>query len=647
MSARTESRAQPPASSTMRQQRARKTFRQFSALLYDQVSNRALARRIEAIRRRCLTLEERYEPAVQRVARGLRPSARNLLHYVALRQDDLRNLQNELAVRGLSSLGRCDSHVMSALEAVLGVLGQLSGRTDLQHLTSEAPVDFQGGTTRLRRHARQLFGPGFKQRWVRIMVTMPAAAAHDYSMVREMVAAGMNVARVNCAHDGPHTWQRIIANVRRAEKEIGQSCRIMMDLAGPKLRTGAVELGTPIVSFQPERDERRWPIAPAQVLLHRAETVAPTREQVDAVLPITGNLLARARVEDEFRFQDSRRRRRLLRVTAVESNGVLRSECFDSTWVEANTPIELMRDGVVIATSTIGDLPAQPRPILLRVGDTLWVTTEAETGRNAVAATHRRPAKPAQIPCTLDAVFRDARVGHRILFDDGKIEGVIRDVQSDRLRVVIQRAAPQGSKLRPEKGINLPDTDLSIPALSADDISNLQFAVKHADLVSLSFVHRPEDVWLLRKHLADLGRPNMAVVLKIETRSALRHLPGILLAGMQHSPLGVMVARGDLAVEAGWERLSELQEDILWLCEAAHVPVIWATQVLEGLAKKGLPSRAEVTDAAMSARAECVMLNKGPHILSAVRFLDGILSRMQAHQYKKRDLMRQLEVTLG
>jgi len=238
-------------------------------------------------------------------------------------------------------------------------------------------------------------------------------------------------------------------------------------------------------------------------------------------------------------------------------------------------------------------------------------------------------------------------VGHRILFDDGKIEGVIRDVQSERLRVVIQRAAPQGSKLRPEKGINLPDTDLSIPALSGDDISNLQFAVKRADLVGLSFVHRPDDVLLLRKHLEDLGRPNMAVVLKIETRAALRQLPGILLAGMQRSPLGVMVARGDLAVEAGWERLSELQEDILWICEAAHVPVIWATQVLEGLAKKGLPSRAEITDAAMSARAECVMLNKGPHILSAVRFLDGVLARMQAHQYKKRDLMRRLEISLG
>ncbi len=615
--------------------------------LYDRVSNRALARRIEAIRRRCLALEERYASRLQRVARGLRPSGRNLLHYVALRQDDLRDLQHDLAVRGLSSLGRCDSHVMSALEAVLGVLGQLSGQADLGRLASHAPVDLEGGAARLRRHAKQLFGPGSRKRWVRIMVTMPAAAAHDYAIVRELVATGMNVARVNCAHDGPDIWQRIITNVRRAEKELDQSCRIMMDLAGPKLRTGAVELGVPIVRFQPERDERRWPIAPAQVLLHRAGTVPPLREQVDAVLSITDDLVDRARVDDEFRFQDSRRRRRLLRVTAVEDNGVLRSECFDSAWVEANTPIELMRDGVVIATSTISDLPAQPRPILLRVGDTLWVTTEAEIGRNAVTATQRRPASPARIPCTLDVVFRDARVGHRILFDDGKIEGVIREVQSDRLRVVIQRAAPQGSRLRPEKGINLPDTDLSIPALSQEDVSHLQFAVKHADLVSLSFVHRPDDVLLLRKHLANLGRPNMAVVLKIETRAALRQLPGILLAGMQRSPLGVMVARGDLAVEAGWENLSELQEDILWLCEAAHVPVIWATQVLEGLAKKGLPSRAEVTDAAMSARAECVMLNKGPHILSAVRFLDGVLSRMQAHQYKKRDLMRRLEVSLG
>ena len=103
-----------------------------------------------------------------------------------------------------------------------------------------------------------------------------------------------------------------------------------------------------------------------------------------------------------------------------------------------------------------------------------------------------------------------------------------------------------------------------------------------------------------------------------------------------------MIARGDLAVEVGYQRLAEIQEEILWLCEAAHIPVIWATQVLENLVKKGIPSRAEMTDAAMGERAECVMLNKGPFILEAVTILDDVLSRMQAHQIKKSPQLRAL-----
>jgi pyruvate kinase len=118
----------------------------------------------------------------------------------------------------------------------------------------------------------------------------------------------------------------------------------------------------------------------------------------------------------------------------------------------------------------------------------------------------------------------------------------------------------------------------------------------------------------------------------------------MLLKAMQWPSCGVMIARGDLAVECGFERLAEVQEEILWICEAAHVPVIWATQVLETLAKHGMASRAEITDAAMAHRAECVMLNKGPHILSAVRTLDDILRRMQAHQVKKRAMLRQLRL---
>jgi pyruvate kinase len=103
-----------------------------------------------------------------------------------------------------------------------------------------------------------------------------------------------------------------------------------------------------------------------------------------------------------------------------------------------------------------------------------------------------------------------------------------------------------------------------------------------------------------------------------------------------------MIARGDLAVEIGYARMAEIQEEILWLCEAAHVPVIWATQVLEGLVKQNFPSRAEMTDAAMANRAECVMLNKGPFVLDAIAVLDNVVEKMQAHQQKKTSQLRAL-----
>jgi pyruvate kinase len=155
---------------------------------------------------------------------------------------------------------------------------------------------------------------------------------------------------------------------------------------------------------------------------------------------------------------------------------------------------------------------------------------------------------------------------------------------------------------------------------------------------------RAKNVQELQRRLAELGGDRLGIVLKIETLEAFEHLPELLLAAMRSPAAGVMIARGDLAVECGYERMAEVQEEILWFCEAAHMPVIWATQVLEKLAKKGLPSRAEITDAAMGVRAECVMLNKGPYIIDAVRTLDDILERMQDHQWKKRSMLRQLRL---
>src|SRR5262249_10808638 len=129
-----------------------------------------------------------------------------------------------------------------------------------------------------------------------------------------------------------------------------------------------------------------------------------------------------------------------------------------------------------------------------------------------------------------------------------------------------------------------------------------------------------------------------------ETQQGFANLPEILMEALRSRAVGVMIARGDLAVECGYQRLAEIQEEILWICEAAHIPVIWATQVLESLAKTGTTSRSEITDAAMGERAECVMLNKGPYVVEAVGVLDDILRRMQAHQDKKTSMLRKLNV---
>jgi pyruvate kinase len=235
-------------------------------------------------------------------------------------------------------------------------------------------------------------------------------------------------------------------------------------------------------------------------------------------------------------------------------------------------------------------------------------------------------------------------VGQPLWLDDGKIGGIVRQARPDEMTIEITHARPQGEKLGAEKGINAPESDLRFPSLTTEDLQALRFAVRNADIIGYSFVRRVADVRELQAKLAELGGETLGIMLKIETREGFANLPKLLLAAMRSRAVGVMIARGDLAVECGYQRLAEVQEEILWICEAAHLPVIWATQVLESLAKNGIPSRSEITDAAMGERAECVMLNKGPYIVKAVRTLDDILRRMQAHQDKKRPMLRKLHL---
>lgn len=477
----------------------------------------------------------------------------------------------------------------------------------------------------------------------RIMVTLPTEASRSRSLVRRLLRAGMSCARINTAHDDARAWEAMCRNVRAEAWRAGVACPIMMDLAGPKLRTGPFEPGPRVVKIKPVRDALGRVTARGEVTfrdeLSRA-VVGPGE------VPVGGRWLGTLRVGTIVRLIDTRGRARELRVQRVTRparGGRRVVASLDRTaYIATGTVLRASDPGAVRRaaerTTVVGELPPIEQAILVRVGDVVRVSRRAGVGRSADGR------RPAVLSCTLPEAFGHVRPGEGVWIDDGKIGARVRRVRSDHVELLIERAPEGGAKIRADKGINLPDTTLPISGLSPADLAALPMIARHAQVVAMSFVRAPEDIADLRRRLVSLGGRDVGIVLKIETRQAFDALPRLLLEALRAPAAGVMIARGDLAVEVGYERLAEVQEEILWLCEAAHLPVIWATQVLETMAKTGRPSRAEVTDAAMAERAECVMLNKGPHIVETVRFLDDLMRRMQQHQSKKRATMRALGV---
>jgi pyruvate kinase len=605
----------------------------------------SVLRELTAIRNEMTAAAGRSRKRLAGVHPNYADSAANLLHYLALRRRDLRPLQQRLAALGLSSLGRAESHVLATVDAVLGVLRHLVSPWEPTDALVPARVDFAAGQRLLAEHTDTLLGPAPAGRRVRIMVTMPSEAADDYTLVRDLVRQGMNCMRINCAHDEPAAWLRMIEHLRRAEKSARRQCRVVMDLAGPKLRTGPMQPGPAVVRIRPLRDARGAVTAPARAWLTSAGAPFAAPSLADAVLPVDAEWLARLRLDETVHLRDARGSRRRLRIADITEHGAW-AEVERTTYVVPGTV--LAREGRAGAgrfrETAVGDVPPIETAIPLTLGDRLILTRTLKPGRAAVRDRAGAVLTPASIGVTIPEVFDDIRSGQPVWFDDGKIGGVIEKVERGRAFVRITHARARGERLRADKGINFPETNLRLQSLTTRDLDDLAFVARHADVVEMSFANAARDVELLQEHLARLGTGQPAIVLKIETQRGFANLPDMLLTAMRSPCCGVMIARGDLAVECGFERLAEVQEEILWICEAAHVPVIWATQVLETLAKEGLPSRAEITDAAMGDRAECVMLNKGPHVVSAVRVLDDILRRMQAHQTKKQAMLRELQL---
>ena len=586
---------------------------------------------LRTIHDRATALESKYAVELSSVHPAFHEGARNLVHYLALRKSYTHGLRTKLRQLGLSSLAHAERNVLGSINAVQTTIDRLVGGNGVDPDSLVAALAASNPTA--DEHRQAMLGPSPEGRDVSIMVTLPTEAADRPDLVTEMLAAGMNLARINCAHDDPTTWKRMVENLRRAADDASTECRIVMDLSGPKLRTGELKPGPRVIHIRPKRDPMGRVIAPRRIRLIPDDVLQ--RGTKDAIIPVPRECIEFAQEGDEIRLRDTRGKKRRLAITLKDDKGLV-LESFQGAYIATGTKLTLLRaDAGEKLAYEVGELPAVEQPLLLHVGDTLVIHRDNMPGEPATEDADGAIVEPAHIACQQPEVFEYLSPDETISLNDGKISGVLRDVSDEQLVVEITKAKPTGSRLRGQRGINFPNSDIRLPGLTATDKANLVFVAKHADAVSLSFIRKPKDVEALLDELDKLSADQLGLVIKVETKKGFKSLPKVMLAAMRRYPVAVMIARGDLAVECGWAQLAELQEEILWVCEAARMPVMWATQVLEQEAKKGLPSRAEITDAAQSQRADCVMLNKGPHILAAIRTLDSILSRMQSLRFRK------------
>jgi pyruvate kinase len=467
---------------------------------------------LQVLEKKITTASSNHKKLISSLHPLQQKSATNLIQYLALRNEDIRSLQDNLHHAGLSSLASSESHILKQVQSIR----QRLGATLLEKEISD--YDFYSAQNELSRFTTDLFGFKKDPSIPHIMVTLDTSFVDNLPIIKKLIEAGMNVARINCAHGDEKNWLTLIEAVRIAAEKSGRPCKIYMDIAGPKMRV---------------------------------------------------DLPGKGKKEGEIK----------------------------------------VKIGMEI--------------LLVEAGE------EVKHNEKAIA-------------CYEMGVFTNLKEGERIIIDDGKFEGVVIN-KNDKQYLKIVRISSKKPFIKKEKGLNLPDTHIDLPALTKSDLKTIPFIAKHANLVGCSFLRNAADIKLVRK-VFNKYKSKPKLILKIETPDAVINLPSLLLEAMKDESYGVMIARGDLAVEIGFERLSEIQDEILWICEAAHAPVIWATQVLESFSKSGVATRSEVTDAAHAAKAECVMLNKGEYIIDTIKILKKILVKSGGHRSKKRYNMRPLHI---
>lgn len=239
----------------------------------------------------------------------------------------------------------------------------------------------------------------------------------------------------------------------------------------------------------------------------------------------------------------------------------------------------------------------------LRVGDLENGKIELKEGQEIVFTTEKIIGTPEKIYVSYANLSKDVKVGERIFLDDGKMEVMVKEVLNEKELVI---TVTLGGTLLPKKGVNLPDSALTMPSLTEKDIADLDFILEqNLDWVALSFVRNTNDVREIKGRIK-AKNSKIKLISKIEMPEALRNIRDIIIESD-----GIMVARGDLGVEVPVEQVPLIQKDIILKCMHRAKPVIVATQMMESMMERTKPNRSEVTDVANAVLegADAVMLS--------------------------------------
>ncbi len=264
----------------------------------------------------------------------------------------------------------------------------------------------------------------------------------------------------------------------------------------------------------------------------------------------------------------------------------------------------------------------------IRVGELETEEITLTEGNKLILTADKMIGTSQKVSISYPSLAEDVKVGETILLDDGKLRLDVSEIKGDEVVTIVT----QGGQLKPRKGVNLPDTELSLPSLTDKDRRDLNFALKHnVSWVALSFVRSADDIIEL-KELISKSKSGARVIAKIEKPEALDNIDEIIAISD-----GIMVARGDLGVEIPLQNVPMVQKEIVRKCQKAGKPVIIATQMMESMIDNLSPSRAEVNDVANAVLdgSDAVMLSGetsvGRYPVEVVQTMGKILTRVEEY----------------